>query len=81
MSQASRGLGCRACTRQGVYRDGNDLERVESMKCDVTDFSTIEIELGMFDFLESISALTTEKSGRVYPGLWKTGSTQVIKYG
>jgi NAD(P)H-binding len=38
----ARGLSCRACTRQGVYRDGNDLERVESMKCDVTDFSTIE---------------------------------------
>jgi len=38
----ARGIPSRACTRQGVYRDGNDLKGVESMKCDVTDASTIE---------------------------------------
>jgi len=37
----ARGIPSRACTRQGVYRDGNDLKGVESMKCDVTDVSTI----------------------------------------
>jgi uncharacterized protein YbjT (DUF2867 family) len=38
----ARGILARACTRQGVYRDGNNLKGVESMKCDVTDASTIE---------------------------------------
>ncbi len=26
----ARGISCRACTRQGEYRDGNDLEGIES---------------------------------------------------
>ena len=38
----ARGIPSRACTRQGFYRDGNNLQGVESMKCDVTDVSTIE---------------------------------------
>jgi hypothetical protein len=38
----ARGISCRACTRQGEYRDGSDLEGIESCKCDVTDVSAIE---------------------------------------
>ena len=28
----ARGISCRACARQGEYRDGNDLEGIESCK-------------------------------------------------
>jgi hypothetical protein len=38
----ARGISCRACTRQGIYRNRNDIVGVESMKCDVTYVSTIE---------------------------------------
>lgn len=38
----ARGISARTCTRQGEYRGGNDLTGVTSMKCDVTDVSTIE---------------------------------------
>jgi uncharacterized protein YbjT (DUF2867 family) len=31
----------RACTRTGDYRDGNNIQGVESLRCDVTDISTI----------------------------------------
>lgn len=36
-----RSIPVRACTRTGQYRDGNSLKGVESLRCDVTDVSTI----------------------------------------